>query len=53
MADPDDDQLDGCEVDFAAHAVDDDTAAMLPLFPYGADTPDLDARAAEWREVLG
>lgn len=49
----DHDDLDGCELDFAEDAVDDDTAALLPLFPQGADTPDLEAKAAEWRQVLG
>ena len=47
------DDLDGCAIDFAAEAVDDDTAALLPLFPQGQNTPDLAAKAAEWREVLG
>lgn len=49
----DDDDLDACDIDFAAEAVTDEEAELLPLFPQGADTPDLEARAAEWREVLG
>lgn len=49
MPNEDDDQLDGCELDFAADAVDDNTAALLPLFPTGeAD----EARAAEWRALF-
>lgn len=44
------DLLDGCEIDFIAEAVDDDTAEMLPLFPEGkADTE----RVGEWLEVFG
>lgn len=49
----DDDDLDGCDTDFTDGAVDDETASLLPLFPQGADTPDLEAKAQEWREVLG
>lgn len=52
MPEPDDDDLDGCELDFAGVAVSDEEAELLPLFPQGADTPDLEAKAAEWREVL-
>lgn len=48
-----DDELDGCELDFAEHAVDDETVGLLPLFPQGENTPDLEARAEEWRQVLG
>lgn len=46
------DYLDGCELDFAEDAVDDDTAALLPLFPQGEDTPNLEAKAAEWAKVF-
>lgn len=46
------DDLDGCELDFAEAAVDDDTAELLPLFPLGTDTPELEAKADEWRKVL-
>lgn len=49
----DDDELDGCDIDFAAEAVDDETAELLPLFPQGTDTPDLEAKAAEWEAVFG
>lgn len=31
----DDDELDGCEIDFAEHADDPETAAMRPLAPEG------------------
>lgn len=48
-----DDEIDGCELDFAEHAVDDETAELLPLFPHGTDTPDLEAKAAAWRELAG
>ena len=51
-AEVDDDALDGCELDFTQDAVDDETAELLPLFPKGLDTPDLEAKASEWREVL-
>lgn len=44
MADPDHDhdvdddgRLDGCELDFAEHAVDDETALLTAMF---ADVPD-------------
>lgn len=52
MAPPDEssepDDLDACEVGLADFAVDDETAALLPLFP------DHDpAREAEWRELFG
>lgn len=49
----DDDMLDGCELDFTEDAVDDETAALLPLFPQGVDTPNLEAKADEWRGVFG
>ncbi len=31
----DDDELDGCEIDFAAEADDEETAELRPLFPDG------------------
>lgn len=40
MADPeieDDGHLDGCEIDFTEHAVDDETAAVVAMF---ADVPE-------------
>jgi hypothetical protein len=46
------DDLDGCSLDFAAASVDDDIAALLPLFP-NADPGGLDATADEWHEVFG
>ena len=50
MATPDDDLLDGCEVDFTADPDDDETAALRPLFPDGvADEGKADA----WRELAG
>lgn len=47
----DDDFLDGCDIDFEAHAVDDETASLLPLFPDGADTPNLEQLAQGYREL--
>lgn len=47
----DDDQLDGCDIDFTEHAVDEETAALLPLFPDGPNTPDLEALAKGYREL--
>lgn len=35
MSAPDDDFLDGCDVDFTAEPDDDLTASMRPLFPDG------------------
>lgn len=49
MTDPHDvDDVDGCGLDFAADAVDDETASLLPLFP--DSVPD-DARAQGWRDL--
>lgn len=42
---PDNDELDGCELDFAAAAVDEDTTAFLPLFPDSV-------ASAEWEGVF-
>lgn len=50
MADRDD--LDGCDIDFAVDPDDDETAELRALFPQGADTPDIDAKAADWRQVF-
>lgn len=50
---PDDDALDGCELDFTVDPDDDETAELRALFPQGTETPDIEARAAQWREVLG
>lgn len=50
--DGDDDEIDGCAVDFEAHAVDELTASLLPLFPKGLDTPDLE-QLAEGYNALG
>ncbi len=52
MADPeldvDDDEIDGCELDFAEAAVDEDTAELLALFPDGVAD---EAKAAEWQII--
>lgn len=32
---PDDDELDGCDLDFESEADDDETAELRPLFPDG------------------
>lgn len=52
MPDEDDDFLDGCELDFVEAAVTDQETEFLPLFPQGAETPNLEAKAAMYR-VLG
>lgn len=44
------DDLDGCEIDFTPHAVDDEAADLLALFPDGVANP---AKAEEWRGVFG
>lgn len=41
----DDDTLDGCDIDFAEFAVDDEVAEYLPLFP---DAVADEAKASEW-----
>lgn len=50
MSEPDDDLLDGCDLDFTEAPDDDDTAEMRPLFPDGVAD---EARAAEWRALGG
>jgi hypothetical protein len=35
MPDDDDDTLDGCDIDFAEDADDEETEALRPLFPEG------------------
>lgn len=45
-----DDELDGCDLDFAEAAVSDEEAEYLPLFPDGV--PDED-KAREWQELFG
>lgn len=40
------DEIDGCELDFAAAAVDEDHAELLALFPDGKKD---EAKAAEWQ----
>lgn len=48
MPELDDDDLDGCELDFAEHAHDDATAELYALFPDGK--PDK-AMAAKWNAL--
>lgn len=48
-----DDDLDGCDLDFTEDPDDDETAELRALFPLGVDTPNVAAKAAAWREVLG
>lgn len=50
-ANPEPEDLDGCELDFAAEANDDDEAEFLPMFPQGEDTPNLDAKADAYRAL--
>lgn len=50
--DPDeDDHLDGCDLDFTIDPDDDETSELRDLFPQGLETPDLEQRASEWREL--
>lgn len=46
----DDDELDGCELNFAEDAVDDETAELLPLFPDGVADEE---KARQWNELFG
>jgi len=43
-------ETDGCELDFTEDADDEETAALRPLFPEGADSPTTEE---QWREVFG
>lgn len=45
----DDDFLDGCDLDFAAEADDEETQQLRPLFPRGLDDSHLER---EWRELF-
>lgn len=45
----DDDFLDGCEIDFAEHADDEETQLLRPLFPRGLDDAHLEE---EWRQIF-
>jgi hypothetical protein len=49
MPEQDDGELDGCDLDFAAEAEDEETAALRQLFPDGVADEDL---AAVYRDVL-
>lgn len=44
---PDDDFLEGCDIDFIEHADDAETEALRPLFPDGNP-----ASEDEWRELF-
>jgi hypothetical protein len=46
---PDDDFLDGCDLDFTEDADDDETAELRPLFPAGQAVAHLEA---QWRELF-
>lgn len=48
----DDDLLDGCELDFAAAAVDDETGELLALFPDGVADPERERAWIELGEFL-
>jgi hypothetical protein len=50
--DPDDDFLDGCDIDFAEAADSEETQSLRALFPLGTNTPNLEDKAAEWEEVF-
>lgn len=47
MSEHEDDQLDGCEVDFTKYADDPLTSVLRPLFPDGDN-----ATAHEWKELF-
>lgn len=48
ITDGDDDEVDGCDLDFTVDPDDDETAALRPLFPDGDPSKE-----AEWRELFG
>ena len=48
-----DDELDGCDIDFEPDSITDEEAELLPLFPEGTDTSDLEAKRAEWEALFG
>lgn len=43
-----DDELDGCDIDYAEHAISDEDVDLVVLFPDGDP-----AKAAEWKELFG
>ena len=47
-SDADEEELDGCDLDFRQFAVDAETAELLPLFP---DSVVDETVAAEWRAL--
>ncbi len=48
----DDDELDGCELDFAADPTDETNVDMVVLFADCVHQDEVDARKAEWDELL-
>lgn len=42
------DDLDGCDLDFADDSATEEEQELLPLFPQGHETEDLDAKTACW-----
>ena len=50
MPDKEDDFLDGCELDFAEAAEDEETASLRTLFPHGEDSAHL---ADSYRKLAG
>lgn len=51
MADPDDDLLDGCEVDFNEDLTTDDDLPFVALFA-GVPEDEIEKVAGEYRELL-
>lgn len=45
-----DDELDGCDIDYADYAVSDEEVEYLPLFPDGNADQN---KASEWKELFG
>lgn len=43
------DDMDGCEIDYAAEALTEEEQDLFPLFPDGPDP----VKEAEWKELFG
>lgn len=44
----DEDFLDGCDIDYAEHAISEEEQELFPLFPNGKD----EALEAQWKELF-
>lgn len=49
---PEEDDLDGCEIDFAEHAIGDEDEPFVALFA-GVPEDEVEAHAEELRKALG